>query len=320
MSERRRVERAPGDVPGRRVVRARRSCRGGKRIIFASNYGDPKGREFDLWAIDVDGTRLERITYAPGFDGFPMFSPDGKRLVFASNRATPPGQHDTNVFVADWKPERRPQAQAPSRAGRSDPRRHPLAGRSGARGARHRHRRARGRRRVHRGALQGARPRAGGRRRRLPPDVSRCARASRSSPRRRCESTRRAVARDGVRAARVLGHRARRRGRCVLAGYGLVDKELGHRRLRGARRARKDRRRAPLRSRTPGAVDARAPAARRRPAAEGLDRARARRARAAGGRPAGARRRTRPPTGSRPRSRRCRRRGRAATATPGSRS
>jgi hypothetical protein len=76
-----------------------------ERLIFASNVGDPRGREFDLWAIDVAGTRLERITAAPGFDGFPLFSPDGRRLAFASNRATPPGQHDTNVFVADWRPE-----------------------------------------------------------------------------------------------------------------------------------------------------------------------------------------------------------------------
>ena len=75
---------------------------GEQRLIFASNYGDPRGREFDLWAIDVAGTRLERITAAPGFDGFPLFSPDGKRLAFASNRATPPGAHDTNVFLADW--------------------------------------------------------------------------------------------------------------------------------------------------------------------------------------------------------------------------
>ena len=78
---------------------------GGQRLIFSSNVGDPRGREFDLWAIDVAGTRLERITTAPGFDGFPLFSPDGKRLVFASNRATAPGAHDTNVFVADWNPE-----------------------------------------------------------------------------------------------------------------------------------------------------------------------------------------------------------------------
>lgn len=73
----------------------------GKRIIFSSNYGDPKGREFDLWAIDVDGTDLERITWTAGFDGFPVFSPDGTRLAFASNRnGTQPGE--TDVFVARW--------------------------------------------------------------------------------------------------------------------------------------------------------------------------------------------------------------------------
>ncbi len=75
---------------------------GRDRIIFSSNYGDPKGREFDLWAINANGTELERITNSPGFDGFPMFSPDGKTLAFASNRATPPGQHDTNLFLATW--------------------------------------------------------------------------------------------------------------------------------------------------------------------------------------------------------------------------
>jgi hypothetical protein len=71
-----------------------------KRVLFSSNYGDPKGREFDIFAVDVDGTKLERITTAPGFDGFPMFSPDGRYLAFSSNRATKPGSHDTNVFVA----------------------------------------------------------------------------------------------------------------------------------------------------------------------------------------------------------------------------
>lgn len=73
----------------------------GKRILFSSNYGDPKGREFDLWAIDADGSHLERITYFAGFDGFPMFSPDGKQLVFASNRhQSTPGE--TDIYVANW--------------------------------------------------------------------------------------------------------------------------------------------------------------------------------------------------------------------------
>ncbi|MET0593726.1 MAG: M20/M25/M40 family metallo-hydrolase [Polyangiaceae bacterium] len=73
-----------------------------KRIVFSSNYGDPKGREFNLFAVDDTGTNLERITSAPGFDGFPMFSPDGKWLAFSSNRATSKGSHDTNVFLASW--------------------------------------------------------------------------------------------------------------------------------------------------------------------------------------------------------------------------
>jgi TolB protein len=73
----------------------------GKRIIFASNVADPKGRDFDLYKINVDGTGLERITYNDTFDGFPMFSPDGKKLVFASNRHDKV-QGETNIFIADW--------------------------------------------------------------------------------------------------------------------------------------------------------------------------------------------------------------------------
>ena len=73
----------------------------GKRVIFASNMDDPRGRNFDLYKINTDGTGLERITFNDTFDGFPMFSPDGKKLVFASNR-NGKSQGETNVFIADW--------------------------------------------------------------------------------------------------------------------------------------------------------------------------------------------------------------------------
>jgi TolB protein len=73
----------------------------GKRVIFASNMDDPRGRDFDLYKINTDGTGLERITFNDTFDGFPMFSPDGKKLVFASNRNANK-QGETNVFIADW--------------------------------------------------------------------------------------------------------------------------------------------------------------------------------------------------------------------------
>jgi Tol biopolymer transport system component len=80
----------------------------GRRIIFASNFQNPRSGNFDLFLVDADATlagpdKVEQVTHSPVFDGFPMFSPDGKQLVWASNR------HDdkpteTNLFLADWKP------------------------------------------------------------------------------------------------------------------------------------------------------------------------------------------------------------------------
>ncbi len=75
----------------------------GRRIIFASNMNDPRGRNFDLFLIHGDGTGLEQVTFNDTFDGFPMFSRAGDKLVFASNRhGTREGE--TNIFIADWKP------------------------------------------------------------------------------------------------------------------------------------------------------------------------------------------------------------------------
>ena len=73
----------------------------GRRLIFASNYPEPRGRNFDLYLVGLDGSGLERVTTDASFDGFPMFSPDGKRLVFASNRGAKV-RGETNLFVAEW--------------------------------------------------------------------------------------------------------------------------------------------------------------------------------------------------------------------------
>jgi Tol biopolymer transport system component len=75
----------------------------GKRIIFASNARDPRGRNFDVYLVNLDGSSLEQVTFNDTFDGFPMFSPDGRKLAFGSNRnGTVEGE--TNVFIADWMP------------------------------------------------------------------------------------------------------------------------------------------------------------------------------------------------------------------------
>ncbi|MCC6562469.1 MAG: PD40 domain-containing protein, partial [Xanthomonadales bacterium] len=74
----------------------------GKGVIYATNVG-ANAREFDLRIVRFDGGD-ERITSAPSFDGFPMFSPDGRWLVFASNRANKEGERDTDLYLARWVP------------------------------------------------------------------------------------------------------------------------------------------------------------------------------------------------------------------------
>ena len=72
-----------------------------QQIIFASNLHDPTGRSFALYLVNVDGSDLERVTWAESFASFPMFSRDGTKLVFSSSRAAA-APRDLNIFVADW--------------------------------------------------------------------------------------------------------------------------------------------------------------------------------------------------------------------------
>lgn len=75
----------------------------GKAIVFASNHHDRdgKGRTFDLFKVNLDGTGLERITWCGLFNSFPHFSPDGKKLLWVSGRVSR-GSRLFDVFVADW--------------------------------------------------------------------------------------------------------------------------------------------------------------------------------------------------------------------------
>jgi Tol biopolymer transport system component len=75
----------------------------GKALIYSSNWENPRGRNFDLYTVDVAGGDPVPVTRDPTFDGFPMFSPDGRWLAFSSNRGAKV-RGETNLFLAEWRP------------------------------------------------------------------------------------------------------------------------------------------------------------------------------------------------------------------------
>ena len=70
----------------------------GDYLIFASNL---EGfANFELYLVDAQGKQKPvRVTHTMGFDGLPVFSPDGNRLSWTSKRST---NKTSQIFIADW--------------------------------------------------------------------------------------------------------------------------------------------------------------------------------------------------------------------------
>jgi Tol biopolymer transport system component len=70
----------------------------GDYIVFATSL---QGfRNFELYIVDAAGAREPvRVTWSDGFDGLPVFSPDGTRLSWSSSR-TP--DKKPQIFIAAW--------------------------------------------------------------------------------------------------------------------------------------------------------------------------------------------------------------------------
>ncbi|MFN9853378.1 MAG: M28 family peptidase [Planctomycetota bacterium] len=70
----------------------------GDYLIFSTNL---QGfANFELYLVDAAGTRDPvRITTTEGFDGLPVFTPDGKSIAWTSNRTA---DKKSQIFIAQW--------------------------------------------------------------------------------------------------------------------------------------------------------------------------------------------------------------------------
>ncbi|MBE0655606.1 MAG: M28 family peptidase, partial [Bacteroidales bacterium] len=67
-------------------------------IVWAANKEGYSN--FEIYMTDAEGLREPvRVTFTDGFDGLPVFSPDGKKLVWTSSRTT---DGKAQLFIADW--------------------------------------------------------------------------------------------------------------------------------------------------------------------------------------------------------------------------
>ncbi len=75
----------------------------GKHIIYtAADHSDEKARpNYDLYWMNIETKKVTRLTFAPGQDVLPVFSPDYTKVMWTSSRD---GRSPTQLYIADFTP------------------------------------------------------------------------------------------------------------------------------------------------------------------------------------------------------------------------
>lgn len=74
----------------------------GKHIIYTAADHKVMGRpNYDLYWMDIDTGKKQRLTFAPGADVLPVFSPDYKKVMWTSTRE---GRQPAQLYIADFTP------------------------------------------------------------------------------------------------------------------------------------------------------------------------------------------------------------------------
>lgn len=73
----------------------------GKHIVYAAADHNVPGRpNYDVYWMNIDSGQKVRLTFAPGADVLPVFSPDAKKLLWTSTRD---GRQPAQLYIADFK-------------------------------------------------------------------------------------------------------------------------------------------------------------------------------------------------------------------------
>lgn len=77
--------------------------RDSRHIIYtAADHSNPLARpNYDVYWMDIETRKKTRLTFAPGADVLPVFSPDYSKLMWTSNRD---GRSPTQLYLADFTP------------------------------------------------------------------------------------------------------------------------------------------------------------------------------------------------------------------------
>jgi Tol biopolymer transport system component len=75
----------------------------GRHIIYtAADHSDPLKRpNYDLYWMNIDTGKTVRLTFAPGADVLPVFSPDGRKVMWTSTRGA---DQSSQLWMADFTP------------------------------------------------------------------------------------------------------------------------------------------------------------------------------------------------------------------------
>lgn len=73
----------------------------GKHFAYVKVLTDTPRPNWEIFMMNMETGKQTRLTYNPGFDGFPSISPDGKLLAFSSSRDAKPGERTLYQYVMD---------------------------------------------------------------------------------------------------------------------------------------------------------------------------------------------------------------------------